>query len=83
MAQAEQKPRIDLYATVTIFTGTVTTDVILIRIVTYTVEVVFRIFINEFSEDTKAVAFEEKLRFYHYINATFEHIGYGHRQYRA
>ncbi|EEC53510.1 hypothetical protein BACEGG_02430 [Bacteroides eggerthii DSM 20697] len=82
-AQTEQKPGIDLYAAVTIFAGAVATDVILVRIVAYAVEVVFSVLVDEFSEDAEAVAFKEELRFHHQVDAALEHIGYGHRQHRT
>ncbi len=77
-SQAEQEPRVDLYAAVTVFAGTVASDVIFVRAVTDAVEVVFRILVDKLSEDAEAVAFKEELRLYHQVDAAFEHIGYGH-----
>ena len=61
-SQAEQEPRVDLYAAVTVFAGTVASDVIFVRAVTDAVEVVFRILVDKLSEDAEAVAFKEELR---------------------
>ena len=58
-SQAEQEPRVDLYAAVTVFAGTVASDVIFVRAVTDAVEVVFRILVDKLSEDAEAVAFKE------------------------
>ena len=82
-SQTEQEPRVDLYAAVTVFAGTVAADIILVGTVTDAVEVVFRILVDELSEDTETVAFKEKLRLYHQIDAAFKHIGYGHGQHRT
>ena len=82
-SQAEQEPRVDLYAAVTVFAGTVASDVIFVRAVTDAVEVVFRILVDKLSEDAEAVAFKEELWLYHQVDAAFEHIGYGHGQHRT
>lgn len=83
LSPRRNRNHVDLYAAVTVFAGTVASDVIFVRAVTDAVEVVFRILVDKLSEDAEAVAFKEELRLYHQVDAAFEHIGYGHGQHRT
>lgn len=83
IAQAKQEPRIDLYAAVSVLTGTVAAQIVPIRFIPDTVEILLRILVTELSEDAEAVALKEKLRLGEEVDAAVEHEGNGHRDYGA
>lgn len=59
VAQAEQEPGVELDAAVAILTGSVAPDIILVRAVAQTIEVIFRILVGKLSEDAEAVTFKK------------------------
>ena len=79
VAQAEQEPGVELDAAVAILTGSVAPDIILVRAVAQTIEVIFRILVGKLSEDAETVTFKKELGFGEKVDTAIEEEsdGYG------
>lgn len=83
VAQAEQKPGVDLYAAVAVSAGRIASDVVPVGGISDVIIILHRILIAEFSEDAETVVLEEQLGLGENVDSTVEHECQGRRHHRA
>ena len=76
--QPEQKPRIHLNTAISVFTRIFPSRIVLVCVISDTVEVFDGVFVGESAEYAETVAFEEELRLCHEIEPSVEYQRDGH-----